>query len=486
MIKRFLFASGLVLNLMIMSVTVYAAPFAPITVDVLKAPWGKDFSDVDGDGDLDIVVGGGFVFDELVYWYRYPDFSMFPLADRGGGENHIVIDVNNDGAQDVVVTGGSSAGGLPAEKAVAWYENPRGKGGDPTLRWTRHEIGPGVAFHDILVRDIDGDGRLDVAGREAYGSTRIYLQSATDVWTHVPLTNALDSEGSLVVGGIVALDINRDGRLDIVGPGYWLEQPTNAVSGVWARHDYAERSSGDYRYSYIATGDLNGDGREDIIEAEFVPYPSELFWVEVPDDPINDTWVRHDFDVVEKVHQFRITDMDRDGDLDIVLAEQHDSVTRRMLIYYNVNHATSWSQQVISINGAHNITVGDVDGDGDKDLLGGNWDINSPDTGAIVLWLNGSPVDNDGDGVEDASDNCTIISNADQRDTDGDGYGNRCDPDLNNDNIVNGLDTGLMRQRLLSADPDADFNGDGIVNGLDTGILRPYLLKAPGPSGKAP
>ena len=45
--------------------------------------------------------------------------------------------------------------------------------------------------------------------------------------------------------------------------------------------------------------------------------------------------------------------------------------------------------------------------------------------------------DTDDDGIPTTLDNCTLVANADQRDTNGDGYGNVCDPDLNNDGIVN-------------------------------------------------
>ncbi len=90
--------------------------------------------------------------------------------------------------------------------------------------------------------------------------------------------------------------------------------------------------------------------------------------------------------------------------------------------------------------------------------------------------------DVDGDGLSNFDDNCITVSNADQRDTDQDGYGNVCDADLNNDNAVNALDLGLLRKRFFSADPDADFNGDGVVNIYDLAIMKSRFLVPPGPS----
>lgn len=93
-------------------------------------------------------------------------------------------------------------------------------------------------------------------------------------------------------------------------------------------------------------------------------------------------------------------------------------------------------------------------------------------------------VDTDRDAILDPVDNCTLRSNADQRDTDSDGYGNRCDPDFNNDGIVNGADAAYMRSVFGTADPNADLNGDGIVDSHDLAILGNFFGKPPGPSGR--
>ena len=93
-----------------------------------------------------------------------------------------------------------------------------------------------------------------------------------------------------------------------------------------------------------------------------------------------------------------------------------------------------------------------------------------------------APTDSDGDGVDDATDNCILTANSGQTDADGDGYGNACDADLDNDCVVNVVDLGLLRAVFFSNDPVADFNGDGIVNAIDLGIMKTGFFGAPGPS----
>lgn len=94
--------------------------------------------------------------------------------------------------------------------------------------------------------------------------------------------------------------------------------------------------------------------------------------------------------------------------------------------------------------------------------------------------------DSDQDGIPDMWDNCTEVSNPDQRDTDGDGYGNICDFDINNDNQTNFLDLGVLKSVFMSSNADADFNGDGHVNFLDLGLMKSHFMQPPGPSGLVP
>lgn len=93
--------------------------------------------------------------------------------------------------------------------------------------------------------------------------------------------------------------------------------------------------------------------------------------------------------------------------------------------------------------------------------------------------------DIDGDGVLNALDNCYEVANADQRDTDSDGFGNLCDGDLNNDCAINIADLAIFKSAFLSSDPDADFDGSGSVNVADLSRLRAWFLGKPGPSASA-
>jgi len=97
-------------------------------------------------------------------------------------------------------------------------------------------------------------------------------------------------------------------------------------------------------------------------------------------------------------------------------------------------------------------------------------------------------VDTDSDGVPQSIDNCTAVANADQRDTDGDGYGNLCDGDLDNDGDTNTLDLNLYKLAHRTEagdpayDPDADFDGDSSIDTLDLNIYKGLHRLPPGPS----
>ena len=75
-----------------------------------------------------------------------------------------------------------------------------------------------------------------------------------------------------------------------------------------------------------------------------------------------------------------------------------------------------------------------------------------------------------------------LVANETQLDTEGDGYGNACDADLNNDCIVNVADIGPFQIEYgTRGSSDADFNGDLVVNVADLGSFQSMWGRPPGP-----
>lgn len=91
--------------------------------------------------------------------------------------------------------------------------------------------------------------------------------------------------------------------------------------------------------------------------------------------------------------------------------------------------------------------------------------------------------DSDGDGVANDIDNCLIEANPAQIDTNGDGFGNSCDPDLDNDGAINFADLLIMKNNFFQPGlTDTDLNGDGQTNFADLQIMKAFFFGAPGPS----
>ena len=105
--------------------------------------------------------------------------------------------------------------------------------------------------------------------------------------------------------------------------------------------------------------------------------------------------------------------------------------------------------------------------------------------------------DSDADGAYDSQDNCIDVANGpllldaggnSQRDTDGDGYGNICDGDLDNSGgIVNFADLAAFKLMFGTTNADGDLNGSGgIVNFADLARFKTLFGKPPGRSGIKP
>jgi hypothetical protein len=124
---------------------------------------------------------------------------------------------------------------------------------------------------------------------------------------------------------------------------------------------------------------------------------------------------------------------------------------------------------------------------GTATLLGGSFG----EVRALAMPQPSTAPDWDNDGVSDAADNCSVVSNPTQIDADADGFGNFCDGDFDNDGVVGIQDFVAIRRTFGESAgspgfiPGADMDGDGIVAIADFIRWLRVFGNAPGPSGLA-
>ncbi len=390
-------------------------PYGYVTVDANPASTvvEKTLADIQGTGHLEPVIGlesesqANNNGASGVYWYEYP--ASGNLSDPwirhtiiGSGyayEDMIAFDVNGDGAVDIVCSFGPNG----SNPEIVWFQNPRGQGGNPiTDTWTMHVIGPGVGENSLLVADIDGDGKMDVVT-----SSYVFFQNSATSWTA--------KQYSTSFRGVALLDIGSgEGRINLAGtqPGSpfnisWWENPRetggNARTGTWILHtigpgypcspDNCDAGSGGAEVAAYNSLDVNGDGRMDVVTGQsegpgggIAPPPGGVIWWEAPADRRNGTWIKHTMDLtMVDVHKIQVADMDNNGALDIVVAEQDQSPLNRVAVFYNDGKG-NLTEQTISNAKGHNLAVGDVTGSGPLDILNsGHGYFNDPHPLQIFL-----------------------------------------------------------------------------------------------------
>lgn len=339
-----------------------ACSFEHVIIDATPPtnPWIKIVADVDGDGRPDIIIGGS---KGPLVWYRNPDWQKFVIAE--GGYNTVAgtaIDMDGDGDLDLALGG------------VVWFENPRPQG-DPTKDpWTPHLV-EHRRGHDLLAADLDGDGQVELVMRDqsAFGSRNghsifIYKQVGADAWS---MRELRCGEGE----GICLADLNRDGRPDIVIGGSWFENRGNVLTGEWPEHVFT--TQWDYPHTKVAVGDLNGDGRLDVIlaPAELQGGSHRIAWYEAPADATVGDWTQHVLEepVETVIHGLAVADFDGDGRLDVAAAHMHQGQSpQEVVLYLNAGGGLKWRRQVLAVTGSHDIVAADLNGDGRPDLVGAN------------------------------------------------------------------------------------------------------------------